>query len=136
MAIAVFYTISIYLMRVVNFVLAVIFLVFAFLQINDPDPLIWILIYGAMAVVCVMAIFSYYPLRFMILLLVVYMGYSFFYIDGVSEWLKQENKAALFDNVAKMEHLYIEESREFLGLMICIGVLIMYIVMARKRRTS
>jgi len=135
-AIAVFYTISIYLMRVVNFVLAVIFLVFAFLQINDPDPLIWILIYGAMAVVCVMAIFSYYPLRFMILLLVAYMGYSFFYIDGVSEWLKQENKAALFDNVAKMEHLYIEESREFLGLMICIGVLIMYIVMARKRRTS
>ena len=123
-------------MRVVNFVLAVIFLVFAFLQINDPDPLIWILIYGAMAVVCVMAIFSYYPLRFMILLLVVYMGYSFFYIDGVSEWLKQENKAALFDNVAKMEHLYIEESREFLGLMICIGVLIMYIVMARKRRAS
>jgi hypothetical protein len=123
-------------MRVVNFLLAIVFLVFAFLQINDPDPLIWILIYGAMAVVCVMAIFSYYPLRFMILLLVAYVGYSFFYIDGVTEWLKQENKAALFDNVAKMEHLYIEESREFLGLMICIGVLIMYIVMARKRRAS
>ena len=121
-------------MRVVNFLLAVVFLVFAFVQINDPDPLTWILIYGAMAVVCVMAIFAYYPMRFMIALLVAYMGYSFFYFDGVSEWLKQENKAALFDDIAKMEHWYIEEAREFLGLMICIAVLVMYIVRARKQR--
>ncbi|HTF20739.1 MAG TPA: transmembrane 220 family protein [Chryseolinea sp.] len=121
-------------MRVVNFLLAVLFLVFAFLQINDPDPLIWILIYGAMAVVCIMAIFAFYPLRFMIVLLVAYMAYSFVYIDGVSEWLKRENKAALFDDLAKMEHWYIEEAREFLGLMICIVVLVIYILLARKRR--
>jgi hypothetical protein len=121
-------------MRVVNFLLAALFLVFAFVQINDPDPLVWILIYGAMAVVCVMAIFAYYPLRFMIALLVAYIGYSFFYIDGVSEWMKQENKAALFDEIAKMEHWYIEEAREFLGLMICVVVLVMYIVLARRRR--
>lgn len=120
-------------MRIVNFLLAALFLVFAFVQINDPDPLIWILIYGAMAVVCVMAIFAYYPLRFMIALLVAYMGYSFAYINGVSEWMKQENKAALFDDVAKMEHWYIEEAREFLGLMICIVVLVIYIIQARKR---
>ncbi|HYI78522.1 MAG TPA: transmembrane 220 family protein, partial [Chryseolinea sp.] len=37
-------------MRIVNFILAVLFLLFAFVQINDPDPVIWILIYGAMAV--------------------------------------------------------------------------------------
>ena len=123
-------------MRVVNFLLAALFLVFAFVQINDPDPLIWIAIYGAMAVVCVMAIFAYYHLRFMIALLVAYLGYSFAYIDGVSEWLKQENKSALFDEIAKMEHWYIEEAREFLGLMICIAVLVMYIVQARRRRTT
>ena len=119
-------------MRIVNFLLAALFLVFAFVQINDPDPLIWILIYGAMAVVCVMAIFAYYPLGFMVALLVAFMGYSFFYINGVSEWMKQENKAALFDDVAKMEHWYIEEAREFLGLMICIVVLVIYIIQARK----
>ena len=123
-------------MRIVNFLLAAMFLVFAFLQINDPDPLIWILIYGAMAVVSVMAIFSFYPQKFLVVLLVAYLAYSVVYFDGVMEWLRKDNKSELFDDLAKMEHWYIEEAREFLGLMICVGILIMYIVMARKRRTA
>ena len=121
-------------MKVVNFLLAVMFLLFAFAQINDPDPLIWILIFGAMAAVCVMAIFARYPLKFVVALLVAYVVYSFFYFDGVTEWLKQDNKATLFDDVAKMDHWYIEEAREFLGLWICIIVLVIYIVLERKRR--
>ena len=127
---------SIPLMKVVNFLLAVVFLLFAFLQLNDPDPLVWILIYGAMAVVCVMAIFSYYRMRFLLALLVAFVVYSFFYLDGVMEWLRLDNKAALFDDVAKMEHWYIEEAREFLGLLICVVVLVIYIAVARKRRTT
>ena len=123
-------------MRVVNFLLAAMFLVFAFLQINDPDPLVWILIYGAMAVICIMAIFSYYPLRIMFALLVIYIGYSVTYFDGVSEWLRQDNKADLFDDLAKMEHWWIEEAREFLGLMICVVVLVAYIIRARRRQMA
>lgn len=123
-------------MKVVNFLLAVIFLLFAFVQLNDPDPLIWILIYGAMAVVCIMAMFAYYPMKFLVTLLVAYIAYSLFYLGGVSDWLKSENKSELFDEVAKMEHLYIEESREFLGLMICVVVLVIYVIMARRRRTT
>jgi hypothetical protein len=119
-------------MRIFNFVLAVMFLVFAFLQINDPDPLIWILIYGMMAVLAVMAAFNYYPRKFIIGLLILYAAYSTMYFGGVMEWLHQSDKSALFDDVAKMEHLYIEESREFLGLMICIAVLGFYFVRSRK----
>jgi len=132
MAIVVFNTLL--PMKVVNFLLAVMFLIFAFVQINDPDPLVWILIYGAMAVVCVMAIFSFYPMRFLFALLIAYLGYSVFYFKGVMEWLKQNNKADLFDDVKKMEHWYIEEAREFLGLFICIVILVAYIMAARKRR--
>lgn len=119
-------------MRIVNFLLAAMFLVFAFVQINDPDPVVWILIYGSMAVVCIMAIFEFYIKKFLIGLLVVFLVYSFFYVPGVLEWLRQDNKSALFDEVAKMEHLYIEESREFLGLMICIFVLLFYLLRAVK----
>ena len=36
-------------MRILNFILALMFLAFAFVQIKDPDPMVWILIYGAMA---------------------------------------------------------------------------------------
>jgi hypothetical protein len=119
-------------MRIVNFLLAIMFLVFAFVQVNDPDPVIWILIYGIMAVFSIMAIFEFYPKKFLIAVLVLYVLYSFVYIPGVAEWLRQGNKAALFDNVAKMENLYIEESREYLGLLICVIVLVFYLYRSRK----
>lgn len=123
-------------MRIVNFILAVMFLTFAFVQVNDPDPVIWILIYGAMAVLSIMAIFEFYPKKFLIGLLVLYGIYSLVYIPGVLEWLKQDNKALLFDDIAKMQHPYIEESREFLGLIICISVLVFYLVRSGSSRKS
>ena len=119
-------------MRIVNFLLAAMFLVFAFVQINDPDPVIWILIYGIMAVFCIMAIFEFYPNKFMIGVLVLYALYSIVYLPGLAQWLRSDNKADLFDNIAKMENLYIEESRESLGLFICIIVLVFYLVRSRK----
>jgi len=122
-------------MRILNFILAIMFLAFAFVQINDPDPAIWILIYGAMAVMAVLAMFEYYPKKFLIGLTVLFVAYSVVYFPGVLEWLRQDNKSQLFDDVAKMEHLYVEEAREFLGLMICELVLIFYIVRSFKKRT-
>lgn len=122
-----------YFMRIVNFILAIMFLLFAFVQINDPDPVIWILIYGAMAVLCIMAIFEFYPTKFTIGLLVLYILYSIVYVPGVLEWLRQDNKAMLFDDVAKMQHPYVEEAREFLGLWICIIVLIVFVIRARRK---
>lgn len=118
-------------MKVVNLILAVMFVVFAFVQINDPDPVIWILIYGAMAVSCVLAAFGYYYPKIMIGILIIYLIYSATFFSSIQAWLKQDDKAMLFDNIAKMEHLYIEESREFLGLFICISVLIMHLIRAR-----
>lgn len=123
-------------MRIVNFILAIMFLLFAFVQINDPDPVVWILIYGAMAVLSIMAIFEFYPIKFTIGLLVLYVLYSIVYIPGVLEWLRQENKAMLFDDVAKMQYPYVEEAREFLGLLICIIVLIVFVARARRKKIS
>jgi hypothetical protein len=119
-------------MRIVNFFLAVMFLIFAFVQVNDPDPVIWILIYGAMAVMSIMAIFEFYLKKFLIGLLVLYALYSLFYLPGVLEWLRRDNKAMLFDDLAKMQYPYIEEAREFLGLLICISVLILYLIRSRR----
>ncbi len=122
-------------MRIVNFVLAAMFLVFAFVQVNDPDPVLWILIYGTMAIFSIMAIFEFYPKKFLIGVLILFVFYGLFnlmYHPGFAEWLRSDNKSALFDNVAKMENLYIEESREFLGLLLCIIVLVFYLFRLRK----
>jgi hypothetical protein len=55
------------------------------------------------------------------------------YHPGVLEWLQSENKSDIFDDVKKMENLYIEESREFLGLMICIAALVFFVVRSSKK---
>jgi hypothetical protein len=120
-------------MRIVNFILAIMFLLFAFVQINDPDPVVWILIYGAMAVLCIMAIFEFYPRKILLGLLALFVVYSFVYFRGVREWLERDNKSLLFDDVAKMQYPYIEQAREFLGLLICIGVLILHLARAKKK---
>lgn len=120
-------------MRIVSFILAIMFLAFAFLQVNDPDPVHWILIYGAMAVVCILAMFELYFKKAMLVLLLVYAAYSVVFIPGLQEWMQQPDKGAIFDDLAKMEHPYIESSREFIGLMICIVVLVFYFIRARKK---
>lgn len=120
-------------MRIFNFILAVLFLLFAFVQINDPDPIHWILIYGAMAVLAILAMFNIYPFKVIVVLLVIYVAYSTVFLNGVIEWLQQPDKSALFDDVAKMQHPYIEEAREFLGLMICVVVLVFYTIKSRQK---
>jgi hypothetical protein len=119
-------------MKILNFILAAMFLLFAFVQVNDPDPLIWILIYGAMAVMAVMAMFNVFIRNAILLLLVIYIAYSLVYLGGVQEWLQQQDKSLLLDDVAKMQYPYIEETREFLGLWICIIVLIFYYIRSRS----
>jgi hypothetical protein len=109
------------------------FLVFAFVQINDPDPILWILIYGSMAAVCILAAYRIYYRIALIVLLIGFVSYSLVFFEGVMEWFSQPDKSVLFDDVMKMQHPYIEESREFLGLMICIVVLIIHLILSRKR---
>lgn len=123
-------------MKLINLVLAALFLLFAFVQINDPDPVLWILIYGVMAVACILVAFNrHYPLITSVLL-IVFLVYSFFYVSGVIEWLNSEDKSMLFDDIAKMQYPYIEESREFLGLFICIAVLVMHLLVWQFRRNK
>jgi hypothetical protein len=102
------------------------FLGFASVQFNDPDPITWILIYGSMAVVCIMAAFEFYVRWLMILQLVCYTTYCFILFSGIKQWLASADRSLLFDEFAKMQFSYIEESREFLGLVICISVLAFY----------
>lgn len=124
------------MMRVFNFLLALMFLVFAFLQVNDPDPVIWILLYGAMSVVCVMAIFESYNRKLLVALMMLYSVYCYFLWPGVSEWLQQEDRSVLFDDVMKMDLPYIEESREFLGLVISMVVVLFYLVRSYRSRLA
>jgi hypothetical protein len=118
-------------MRILNSILALMFIAFAFLQVNDPDPVLWILIYGAMAVLSVMAIFEYFIPALMYALAVGYAVYLVILFPGVMDWFNSPDRSLLFDDIAKMQYTYIEEAREFLGLLICEVVLVFYVLRAR-----
>ena len=121
-------------MKILNLVLAVMFVGFAFLQVNDPDPLLWIAIYGATAVLCILAAFRMFYKWVILALLVAFVVYAVLLFPGVQEWLAQDDKSVLFDDLAKMQYPFIEESREFLGLLICMAVFVMHLFQSRKGR--
>lgn len=123
-------------MRILHFTLAVLFLAFTIVQFNDPDPLLWILIYGAMVAVCVMAAFNMFYPKVMMVQSGIYFIYAIFLWPGVSQWFASKDKAMLFDDLAKMQYPYIEESREFLGLAICLIVLALYLWLSMRGRKS
>ena len=123
-------------MKYLSIFFALMFLVFAALQVNDPDPILWIVIYGIMAVVSVMAIFDSYNRKFLLGLAVLFMVYMIFLFPGVAQWLKHDDKRVLFDDGMKMQYLYIEESREFLGLLICLFVLAIYFFRSIRRKDA
>lgn len=121
-------------MKILNFILALMFLLFAFVQINDPDPVLWIAIYGLMAVVCILAIFKYYIKPLLWVMMAGFLVYMVLLFPGVKEWFAQPDLSILFDDVLKMQFPYIEEAREFLGLVICEVVAGMQLFRAYKSK--
>lgn len=120
-------------MKIINFILTLIFLLFAFVQINDPDPIVWILIYGNMAVLCVLAMFKMRFIYWLAATIVLYGIYAALLINGAWEWLQSPDRSLLFDDLAKMQYPYIEETREFLGLLICISVAVFHLLSNKKK---
>jgi len=122
-------------MRIFNLIFFVIFLSFAALQYNDPDPYIWIPIYGYGALLCWLAFRNkYYPSAFLLGIIVysAYAGFKLFEPDGVWDWLTK-HKAQNIADTMKATKPWIEETREFFGLVILIVVLLVNYFYARKR---
>lgn len=121
-------------MKIFNGIFAVLFLSFAALQYNDPDPLIWIAIYMAMVLVCGLALWQKHYNALSLVLGLVYIGYAALLSPSVLVWWQSDDRSQLFDELAKMQFLYIEETRECLGLLICLAVLAINFFYFRRRK--
>jgi hypothetical protein len=122
-------------MKVFNLVFCLVFIVFAALQYNDPDPYIWVPIYLYAAVCCWLAFRDrYYPKAYVagIIVYTAYAVYLFFAADGVLDWV-QQHKAESITGSMEATKPWIEETREFFGLVILIVVLGIDFLYARKK---
>lgn len=105
-------------MRLINFLLAVTFLVLASLQVSGTHPVRWILIYGAMAVVCIFSMFAYYPRKFLFTLA------AFFLLYGIYLFRIAEILASAAYPVAA----------DFYSLAGCISVLIFQLIRSYRKK--
>ena len=122
-------------MKIFNILFCVLFLIFAGLQYNDPDPYIWIPIYLYGAILCWLAFRNqYYPKAYVagIIIFAGYALYFFFTENGVLDWIQKHNA----ENIAasmKASTPWIEDTREFFGLVILIVVLLINLIYAKRK---
>jgi phage-related holin len=122
-------------MKIFNIIWVIIFVFFAALQYNDPDPYVWIPIYMYAAILCWLAFKGkYYPRAYLfgILVYAIYAIYLVFTKDGVIDWIEKHDAEGITKTM-HAEKPWIEDAREFLGLMIVIVVLLIDFIYARKK---
>lgn len=123
-------------MKIFNILFCILFLISAGLQYNDPDPYIWIPIYLYGAILCWLAFRDkYYPKAYLagIIIFAGYALYFFFTENGVLDWI-QKHDAENIAATMKASTPWIEETREFFGLLILIIVLLVNLVYAKRKR--
>ena len=113
-------------MKIFNIIFCIVFVLFAAVQYNDPDPYLWVPIYLYPALLCYLE-FIQKPIRKMaywagFLLFGAYAIYKMFDTNGIIDWVQFHN-ASNIASTMKAETPWIEESREFFGLTIILIVL-------------
>ena len=122
-------------LRIFNYVFAFLFLVSAALQYNDPDPYLWIPIYLYGAVLCFLAARGrFHPKAYLvgIGLFTIYAVYLFSTNDGVLDWMN-DHDAENIAQTMKATKPWIEDTREFFGLLILIIALLINFIAARRK---
>lgn len=125
-------------MKIFNITWTVLFVLFAALQYNDPDPYIWVPIYLYGAFFCWKAAKQqFYPKAYLVGIIVyaAYALYKVFDQNGLVDWVKLHHAENIAETM-KAEKPWIEESREFFGLLILIVVLVVNWFYAGKKRKA
>lgn len=122
-------------LRIFNYLFAFLFLVAAILQYNDPDPYLWIPIYLFGAVLCFLAARGrFHPKAYLagIILYSAYAAYLFFTTDGVLDWMQQHDSENIAQTM-KATKPWIEDTREFFGLLLLITAMAINLAASKRR---
>jgi Transmembrane family 220, helix len=121
-------------MKLLNLILSILFVIFAALQYNDPDPFIWIPIYLFAAFLCWRAYKGIHHRSLYAVAIGIYLLYAVYLIfdkNGVISWASEHAAESLVHSM-KAEKPWIEETREFGGLVILIVAMAINFFLNRK----
>jgi hypothetical protein len=117
------------ILRVVNIILTLWFLLSAAVQFNDPDPLRWVAIYGTTTLIAGLAVFMRFYVPLIVVTLAVCLVWSLYLMPSVFELFLHHEPRELLSGMSA-DRPYVEEARESLGLLIAAAALIYFLVLA------
>ena len=117
-------------MKYLHLVVALLFGLFAYWQLNDPDWPLWVGMYGAVALVAAWWALGRPPRLLIFLALGVAVAWMCTLIPDVITWISEG--APTIAGQMKAESPHIELTREFFGLFICSSTLGGYAYNSRK----
>jgi UDP-N-acetylmuramyl pentapeptide phosphotransferase/UDP-N-acetylglucosamine-1-phosphate transferase len=108
--------------KFINLLFALVFALFAYWNLNDPDALIWVLAYGATALLFAMAAFGRADRRISGALAIALAVWMLTMVPGMVDWFNSGMPSITEEMQATVPH--IEVVREFLGLLITVLALV------------
>ncbi|MEO0470402.1 MAG: transmembrane 220 family protein [Bacteroidota bacterium] len=103
--------------RILNILLALLYLSFALVQFNDPDGWIWIIGYGIAMVLAGLAVTKRFFPKITLGLLVVGVALMLYHAPGLFAFLTNDDGIRFSEGMSN-DFQYIEKAREFGGLLI------------------
>ncbi|HYH56115.1 MAG TPA: transmembrane 220 family protein, partial [Anseongella sp.] len=98
---------------------------------NDPDPAIWIPVYGYAALVCFMAAGGRYNKWMVLAGMVIYFVYMIRFVPGLEAWFFDHDHENIAQTM-KAAKPWIEETREFFGLLMLVIVFVFHYFRMRR----
>ena len=111
-------------MKYLHLLVALLFALFAFWQLNDPDWPIWVLLYGSVAVIGAWSFFGGVPWLFVYVALAAAALWMLTLVPDLITWIGEGMPTIAGQMKAESPH--VELTREFFGLFITTAVLALY----------
>ena len=117
--------------KIVLVFLSIVFLLFSYFQVNDPDSIRWVFYYLLLSIMAGLSFFGKNKQVYIIMMGTITILGLVYYFPGFFEWL-QDGMPSIVSSM-QAESPYIEVVREFLGLLISF-VFIAYLFIDQKRQ--
>ena len=121
-------------MKATYIIVIIIYFFFALLQVNDPDWYYWIPIFLYICILYVLAMYGIKRRYLIYLGIIVYLAGIILYIPDIINWAHLGFPSIVGSMEA--ETPYIELTREFFGLVLCLAAMLFLFVPAKFHRKS
>jgi len=107
---------------ITRIIIGILFIVFAVVQYNDPDPWLWILTYGVVGLVAIVSAFKVIPKPVYLVLIIILVAAIAYYVPLMMDWVSSGMPSIVGEMKAASPH--VEWMREFLGLALCLMAIV------------